>query len=199
MVSERVEEVGDTIPVGAITIEVSAEDVGVDSLLAVVSSTVEEVIVEVTSEVGEVVLTTEETAVVSVVLEGVGDETTEEVSDSEASRDDSKFDSEGEPWAVDPRAVKPRAVDPCEDESPSVRLGTVSVKDRPWLETTPAVVTSVLVDGTEDEEKVVTVTFVYALFTSRGKYILGLATGSALASVETAASAVTRSAFVCIL
>lgn len=58
---------------------------------------------------------------------------------------------------------------------------------------------SMLVEGIEDEEKVVTVTLVYALLTSLGKYILGLATGSALARVVTAASAVTRSDFVCIL
>lgn len=58
---------------------------------------------------------------------------------------------------------------------------------------------SMLVEGTEAEEKVVTVTLVYSLLTSRGKYILGLATGSALASVITAASAVTKNDFVCIL
>lgn len=57
---------------------------------------------------------------------------------------------------------------------------------------------SLLDEGTEDEVKAVVVTLGNALFTSRGKYILGLATGSALTSV-TAASAVTRSDFVCIL
>lgn len=55
-----------------------------------------------------------------------------------------------------------------------------------------------VVDKGVVDEKVV-VTLGNCLLTSRGKYILGLATGSALASVETATSAVTRSDFVCIL
>lgn len=168
VVSEAVE---DTMPVGAITIEVKAEDVGVAVLPLVVSSTVE-ASVEPDEEAAE------EVPLV--------------VSELEARSDESKLESEVEPGEFE--------FDPCEeDESLFVRLCRMSVKDRPWDAEEAAVVTSMLEDGTADEEKVVTVTLVYALLTSRGKYILGLATGSALASVDTAASAVTRSDFDCIL
>ena len=54
-------------------------------------------------------------------------------------------------------------------------------------------------EAIEDAKLVVAVTLGNALLTSLGKYILGLATGSALARVETAASAVTKIDFVCIL
>lgn len=84
-----------------------------------------------------------------------------------------------------------------------VKLVTKSVNDRlrcveDWSN---KVVVSTVVDeeAIEDEKLVVAVTFGKDLLTSRGKYILGFATGSALASVETAASAVTRSDVVCIL
>lgn len=53
--------------------------------------------------------------------------------------------------------------------------------------------------GDDDVTKTVLVTFGNCLLTSRGKYILGLATGSALTSVEAAASAATRSDLVCML
>lgn len=60
------------------------------------------------------------------------------------------------------------------------------------------VIVSLFDEGAADEVKAVVVTLGNDLLTSRGKYILGLATGSALTSVA-AASAVTRSDFVCIL
>lgn len=59
-------------------------------------------------------------------------------------------------------------------------------------------IVSLLAEGTEDEVKAVVVTLGNDRLTSRGKYILGLATGSALTSVM-AASAVTNNDFVCIL
>lgn len=47
--------------------------------------------------------------------------------------------------------------------------------------------------------KLVTVAFEYDRLISRGKYIFRLVTGSALASVDAATSAATKSDFVCIL
>lgn len=64
-----------------------------------------------------------------------------------------------------------------------------------WVTKSSLVVELVADDG----KKAVLVTLGRSLLTSRGKYILGLATGSALTSVEAAASAVTRIDFVCIL
>lgn len=116
VVSEAVEE---TMPVGAITIEVNADEVG-ETVLVVVSSTVEEA-VEASEDELEVEPTVGEMSVVSVGPEVV-------VSESEASKDESKFESEDE--------VKPccEAVEPCEDESSLlVRLWRTSVNDRPWL------------------------------------------------------------------
>lgn len=134
-VSEAVEE---TIPVGAITIEVNADDVGSRAVLVVVPS----------EELG-VKLTVGENSLVS--LEVV-------VSEPSASRDERKLESEDE------------GLEPCREGESSllVRLSNRSDKDRPWLVETPAVVTSAF-EGTGAEEKVVTVTLVYALLTSRGK------------------------------
>lgn len=143
-VSEAVEE---TMPVGAITIEVNADDVGSRAVLVVVSSTTEETVVP-SEELG-VKLTVGEISLVS--LEVV-------VSEPSASRDERKLESEDE------------GLEPCREGESSllVRLSKRSDKDRPWLVETPAVVTSAF-EGTGAEEKVVTVTLVYALLTSRGK------------------------------
>lgn len=92
------------------------------------------------------------------------------------------------------------------DESPrsEVRLERVSDNERLFcceadktVDVLSVVMVSLLAEGT-DEVKAVVVTLGNDRLTSRGKYILGLATGSALTSVM-AASAVTNNDFVCIL
>lgn len=57
------------------------------------------------------------------------------------------------------------------------------------------VVSAVVVEGST----FATVVLINCLLTSRGKYIFRLATGSALASVEAATSAETKSDLVCML
>lgn len=105
----------------------------------------------------------------------------------------------------DDRPVSESEEDEVESDNPrsADRLERASVSDRLFccdemVDVRSEVMVSLLDEGSEVELKAVVVTLINDLLTSRGKYILGLATGSALTSVA-AASAVTKSDFVCIL
>lgn len=88
---------------------------------------------------------------------------------------------------------------PIELDDKVVRLSNTSVNEWLSLDDESEVVLRMVVGGAIGEVNFVTVALEYDLLTSRGKYILRLATGSALASVEAATSAATKIDFVCIL